>query len=106
MSDTERVQEFKAQIASMGSDEPAPGRERRLLVLSIALMLGGLAVGLLGYAPWRSSVDQTDQLDAIVIAILGLGITIIGAALFVRCSLTQFLRFWLARVLYEQQRDR
>ena len=72
----------------------------------IQLMVGGLVVGLLGYAPWRSSVDQTDQLDAIVIAVLGLGITIIGAALFVRASLTQFLRFWLARVLYEQQRDR
>ncbi len=49
---------------------------------------------------------DVDQLDAIVIAILGLGITIIGAALFVRSSLTQFLRFWLARVLYEQQRNR
>ena len=106
MSDTERVQDFKAQIASMRIDEPAPGRERRLLVLSIVLMVGGLVVGLLGYAPWRTNVDQTDQLDAIVIAILGLGITIIGAALFVRSSLTQFLRFWLARVLYEQQRDR
>ena len=106
MTDTERVQEFKAQIASMRISEPAPGRERKLLVLSVVLMVGGLVIGLLGYAPWRSSVDQTDQLDAIVIAILGLGVTVVGAALFVRCSMTQFLRFWLARVLYEQQRDR
>jgi uncharacterized membrane protein YidH (DUF202 family) len=104
VSQPDRVEEFKAEIASMRLPEPAPGRDRKLLVLSIVLMVGGVVVGLLGYAPWRSSVQQSDQLDGIVIAILGLTITVVGAALFVRYSLAQFLRFWLARLIYEQQR--
>jgi hypothetical protein len=99
-----RVQEFKAEMASMRLPEPAPGRDRKLLVLSIMLMAGGVVIGLLGYAPWRSSVEQSDQLDGIVIAIIGLTVSVVGAALFVRYSMAQFLRFWLARLIYEQQR--
>lgn len=104
MSGTERVEGFKADIAAMRLPDPAPGRDRKLLALGVVLLVGGLVIALVGYAPWRSSVQQSDQLDGIVIAIIGLSVTIVGAALFVRYSLSQFLRFWLARLIYEQRR--
>lgn len=104
MSGSERVEEFKAEIAAMRLPEPTPSRDRKLLALSIVLMVGGIVIGLLGYAPWRSSVQQSDQLDAITIAVIGLTVSVVGAALFVRYSIAQFLRFWLARLIYEQQR--
>jgi len=31
------------------------------------------------------------------------GFAIVGAALFVKGALAQFLRFWMARMVYEQQ---
>jgi hypothetical protein len=34
--------------------------------------------------------------------VLGLGVTIVGAALFLRYSLGRYLRFWLLRVVYEE----
>lgn len=104
MSGTERVEQFKAEIDSLRLPDPAPGRDRKLLALGIVLLVGGIAIGVVGYAPWRSSVQQSDQLDGIVIAIIGLSVTVVGAALFLRYSLGQFLRFWLARVIYEQRR--
>ena len=105
MSGSERVEEFKAEIAAMKLPEPVPSRDRKLLALSIVMMIGGVVIGLLGYAPWRSSVQQSDQLDAITIAVIGLTVSVVGAALFVRYSIAQFLRFWLARLIYEQQRS-
>jgi hypothetical protein len=42
------------------------------------------------------------QRDAIVIALTGVALSIAGAALFLRYGLTQFLRFWLARMIFEQ----
>ena len=36
-------------------------------------------------------------------ALIGVSVSVVGGALFVRYSVAQFLRFWLARLTYEQQ---
>jgi hypothetical protein len=38
-----------------------------------------------------------------VAALLGLTIAVVGAAAFVKGAMAGFLRFWLARLCYEQQ---
>ena len=47
--------------------------------------------------------NPLSQNDALVLAIGGLTAAVVGAALFLRYSLASFLRFWLARFVYEQQ---
>jgi hypothetical protein len=37
----------------------------------------------------------------VTIAIIGVGVTVAGAAIFLRYSFAQFLRFWLARFIFE-----
>jgi cation transporter-like permease len=66
-------------------------------------MVLGIGLGIYGYALSHGTTDALQQRDAIVIAILGVAVTVVGAALFVRYSVAQFLRFWLARLTYEQQ---
>ena len=38
-----------------------------------------------------------------ILALVGVTVSILGAALFLRYSLARFLRFWLLRLIYEQQ---
>ena len=38
-----------------------------------------------------------------MIALIGLTVALVGAAVFLRYSMAQFLRFWLARLSWEQQ---
>ena len=99
----ERVAQFKEEIASMRLRDPSTARDRLLLRLGIALMAVGVVVGVYAYALSHGTTDALQQRDAIVIAILGASLTVAGAALFVRYSVAQFLRFWLARLTYEQQ---
>jgi hypothetical protein len=47
--------------------------------------------------------NSLQQRDAIVVALLGLTIAVVGGALFVKGAMAGFLRFWLARLCYEQQ---
>jgi multisubunit Na+/H+ antiporter MnhB subunit len=72
------------------------------------LMLGGIGVAIYGYALSHSTSDQRQQIDALIVALVGVTVSIAGAALFLRYSFAQFLRFWLARLTYEQhaQTDR
>ncbi|HEX6567878.1 MAG TPA: hypothetical protein VF015_01900 [Acidimicrobiales bacterium] len=80
------------------------GEACRLLV---RLGTVGLATGLgLGVAAWfiaHGTRNPLQQRDAIVVALLGLTIAVVGGALFVKGAVAGFLRFWMARLCYEQQ---
>ncbi|WP_421120678.1 hypothetical protein ACE2AJ_05040 [Aquihabitans daechungensis] len=57
-------------------------------------------------AYWTSSGAKyvADQVPMLISGgILGLGLAIIGVGLFIRFSLARLLRFWLARMVVEQQ---
>ena len=84
--------------------DPALKRDRALLIFGVVLLVAGVAVAIDGYALSHAATnDQRQQLDGIAIGLIGISLTIVGAALFLRYSLAQFLRFWLARLTYEQQ---
>lgn len=98
----ERVAQFKQEIADMRLRDPVVARERRLLQLGIALMIVAAALEIYAYI-YSSNGNALEQNDAQVLALAGLAAAVIGAALFVRYSIAQFLRYWLARLTYEQQ---
>ena len=98
-----RVEQFKAEVADMRLRDPATGLDRLLLRLGVLAMVAGPVVALVAYFLSHSATGSLQQNDAIVQAILGLAITIVGAALYVKTALAGFLRFWMARLSYEQQ---
>jgi hypothetical protein len=108
MSDTmekspERVEQFKTEIAEMNLRDPVTSRDRQLLRLGVALLVIGIAVGVYAYSLSHGTTNALQQRDAIVVGLAAVCVTVTGAALFVRYSIAQFLRFWIARVTYEQQ---
>jgi hypothetical protein len=100
---TERINQFKAEVADMRLRDPASGRDRLLLRLGIGGMGGGVAIAVISYFLSHGTTNSLQQRDAIVQALIGLTIAIVGAALFLKAALANFLRFWLARLIYEQQ---
>jgi uncharacterized membrane protein YidH (DUF202 family) len=99
----ERVEQFKQEINDMKVRDPATGRDRVWLRVGIALMVVGLLVAIGAYFMSHGTSNPLSQNDALVLAIGGMTAAIIGSALFLRYSLASFLRFWLARFIYEQQ---
>jgi uncharacterized membrane-anchored protein len=99
----ERVEQFKTEIADMNLRDPSTARDRQLLWLGIILLVVGIVVGIYAYTLSHGTNDALQQRDAIVVGLIAVCVSIAGGALFVRYSLAQFLRFWIARVTYEQQ---
>jgi uncharacterized membrane protein HdeD (DUF308 family) len=84
--------------------EPAVQRDRALLIVGIVLMVAGVVVAIYGYALSHAATnDQRQQLDGITVGLIGVAVSVVGAALFLRYSIGHFLRFWLARFVYEQR---
>lgn len=105
-SASERFDRFQTQITGMPMKDEKPSRERLLLSLGTFLMVAGVAIGVGAYAISHGTTNPLQQRDAIVIALIGLTLAVAGAATFVRFGLTQFLRLWLARLIFEQQTQR
>ncbi len=57
----------------------------------------------LAYIASGGQSDTRDVISSVILALVGVSVSIVGAALFLRYSLARFLRFWLLRLIYEQQ---
>ena len=99
----DRVTEFKAEVADMRLADPALSRDRLLLKAAIALLVIGPLLGAVAYGLSHSTENALQQRDAIVVALLGVSLAVVGGAMYLRYSLAGFLRFWLARLTYEQK---
>jgi hypothetical protein len=99
----ERRQQFEADIAQVRVKTGGAAGEPRLIALGAVLMAAGVAVALIAFIISGSQSDTRDVLSSIIIAVFGLTLSVVGAAVFLRYSIGRFLRFWLLRLIYEQQ---
>ena len=99
----DRVEQFRAEIADMKLRDPATSRERLWLGLGIALLVVGAGLALAAFLISHNTSDPLVQNDALTLGLAGITSAVIGGALFLRFSVASFLRFWLARLIYEQK---
>ena len=103
LQDPTRVEQFTSEIADMKLPDTSSSRDRMLLRVGVGLMAAGPVIGVIAYVIGHGTTNPLQQRDAIVLAIIGLTVAAVGAALFLRYSMAQFLRFWLARLSWENQ---
>ncbi|SEG85006.1 hypothetical protein SAMN04489712_117111 [Thermomonospora echinospora] len=102
MTSTEtRADRFVRELAELKIPDPAAGRAALWLRLGVALMAAGLVLGASAYFMSHGTRDPLVQRDALALALGGVSAAVVGSALFLRYSLTGFLRFWMARQSYD-----
>jgi len=96
-----RADRFARELAALKIPDPAKGHPRAWQNAGVALQVLGIAAGLAGYLISQRTGSTLTASTAINIALGGIILAITGSAVFLRYSLTSFLRFWLARQSYE-----
>jgi hypothetical protein len=102
---SDRTEQFRRDLAEMKIREPRVGLDGILLKVGLLGLVAGIVVAIIAYTMSHGTDNPLQQRDAFTIGLIGVTISIAGAALFLRYSLAGFLRFWLARFLFEQQRN-
>jgi hypothetical protein len=96
-----RADRFVRELAELKIPDPAAGRAGLWLRAGAVLMAAGVALAVAAYIVSHGTRDPLLQRDAITLGLGGVTAAVAGSALFLRYSLTGFLRFWMARQSYD-----
>jgi hypothetical protein len=96
-----RADRFARDLAALKIPDPAAARHTLWLRIGGLLLLAGLVLGALTYPLAHASEDPLAQRDALAIGLTAVVCAVVGGVLYLRYSLTGFLRFWLARQAYD-----
>ncbi len=98
-----RLAEFKDEVGKLKVSGGGANPERLGAQWGIGLTIVGIIVVVVS---WISGKNDTKfefiQRDTIG-AMIGVAVTIVGVAIWVRNSITRYLRYWIVRLIYEQR---
>jgi hypothetical protein len=98
----DREAAFRAEVAGMKVRGGTVARERLLARLGAALLVAGIVVGIVAYSMSHATSEPLEQRDAIIVALIGVSVSVAGLAVFLRYSLGALLRLWLARLVLDR----
>lgn len=97
-----RLQEFQAEVSALKVSGGKANPERTGKIIGGLAMLVGVVLTVIAYFMSYNG-NALEQRDAIVLAIIGLALAVVGTGLYVVFSLTRYLRYWLVRLIYEHR---
>jgi hypothetical protein len=98
-----RLEQFQEEVAKLKVTGGGANPERLGSQWGIGLTILGLVIAVIA---WWSALDSTSTLTglrAICFTMIGVGVAIVGVAIWVRNSITRYLRYWIIRLVYEQR---
>ena len=98
-----RREQFEEEIAAVRIRTGKAEAEQRWTIVGLVAMVAGVAISLIAYLASTGEAFTNDILELLILCGFGIALAILGAAVFLRYSLARFLRFWLLRLIYEQQ---
>lgn len=116
-TDNDRIERFKADVASgQQQTSGSAASEKAAAALGVVLMIVGVVLsfgmyiqasneGVGGGTTNEILIAQMNQNQQQILAIAGVGIIFLGAALYLRSALMRFWRFWMLRQLYQNRAD-
>ena len=96
-----RADRFARELRDLKVSDPSAGHPRLWQRAGGVLMVLGIVLGACAYLVSHRTSSSLTQGDAVTIGLAGVTLAVVGSAIFLRYSLTGFLRFWMARQSFE-----
>lgn len=107
VQESARVAQFREEMGRIGLKGAGAAAERWMLIGGTALVVVGVVLGVMGAVQTINAGDSPADQRAFTASgvLLGILLAVAGAALFVRYSISRFMRFWFLRMVYEQRAE-
>jgi hypothetical protein len=98
-----RLAQFEAEVAKLKVTGGGANPERLGGQWGIGLTIVGFVVGIIAWFSAKDSADVNTILRSQIVAVIGVGVAIVGIVIWARNSLTRYMRYWIIRLVYEQR---
>ena len=98
-----RLAQFEAEVAKLKVTGGGANPERLGAQWGIGITVVGFVVGIIAWFSAKDSSDVNTILRSQIVAVIGVGLAIVGIVIWARNSLTRYLRYWIVRLVYEQR---
>jgi hypothetical protein len=101
-----RLSQFEAEVGKLKVTGGGANPERLGAQWGMGLTILGFVVVVIS---WWSALDAkgdnaaVSALRAQIFGLIGVGLAVVGIVIWVRNSLTRYLRYWIIRLVYEQR---
>ena len=98
-----RLAQFQQEVGKLKVSGGGANPERLGSQWGIGLTILGMVIAVVSWISARQDTAfEFIQRDSIA-AMIGIGVSIVGIAIWVRNSITRYLRYWIIRLVYEQR---
>jgi hypothetical protein len=98
-----RLEAFEAEVAKLKITGGGANPERLGAQWGIGLTIFGFVIAIISFWSALNSSSTLTALRSQIMGAIGIGVTIVGIAIWVRNSITRYLRYWIIRLVYEQR---
>jgi len=98
-----RLAQFEAEVAKLKVTGGGANPERLGAQWGIGLTVLGFVIGTIAWFSAKDSGDVNTILRSQIVAVIGIGLAVVGIVIWARNSLTRYLRYWIVRLVYEQR---
>lgn len=98
-----RLAQFQDEVSKLKVTGGGANPERLGTQWGIGLTIVGFIVAVIAWWSAQDSSQVNVILRSQIWAVIGVGVAIVGIAIWVRNSITRYFRYWLVRLIYEQR---
>ena len=100
----ERIQQFRDDVANLGMKQGQSRNEKLLGIAGGVLLAVGVVLAIIGAVNVSGTTNAADQRAMVMSGgILGLVLVVAGGVLFLRYSITKYMRLMMLRMAFESQ---
>jgi hypothetical protein len=100
---TTRLEQLRDETAKLKVTGGMANPERLAGKWGIGLTIFGFVVAVIAWWSAFNAGDFASIYRSQIVGVIGIGISIVGIVIWIRNSLTRYLRFWVIRLVYEQR---
>ncbi len=98
-----RLEQFQQEVTKLKVTGGGANPERLGAQWGIGLSIVGFVVAVIGWLSAYNSGDVGTIWRSQIVGVIGVGIAVVGAVIWLRNSMTRYLRYWIIRLVYEQR---
>ena len=99
----DRLARFEEEVGKLKVTGGAANPERLGSAWGVGLVIVGFVISFISWWSAYNAGNFESINRSAIFALIGVGVSLVGTVIWIRNSMTRYLRYWIIRIVYEQR---